>query len=586
MEFVARNKMSYNYQPPEVGAISGRTFDRGLSAPDTITTMPWSDAVVVDKTKYGANHFNDTGKGVLYALSLVVGGPLIGNMLGSELLEIGGENMTNKEQQLSNLYRLTVGILKAVKQNKAGQTFTINVLVNGAEKDIVFTELDNNRVARKFGDEPEVIIEDMTFDKIIDILERDRLCKLDKCFRELLEFNTLPAVEFEVDPQTSCVIPKIEAQQCPGKYPFIQIHAGTTYHRKCQTKKEIADAATTVVRDGMFAATVVGGCSPRPLSENSQAYSALVTAAALEAVKHGVLGLGLSEDDLKNYFFDTLQQLDIPERFPGGEPNSRGVTFGGVVFYFDKAGNPKIFVYGLGNTAVAARTKVESKTTTETYHLQGEFASMGSTMEVRLPALGPNYRRVQAKHVTALDFAVEVTAGKSIQLMTDGCALAFFDLDTETKIKTEETDDGLLTLECKQLPEHGAFKPQTFFDLANREVNIQNLRQLSFLCLESGHDALCDKIVDFSNAIEKSDDSHVYWDIANQTCREMYDMYKEFDKNNPADKINKANYIKTLDKVEKLVKMHVQTLGDDTLHLSIDLEAACAYLKPATSQMI
>lgn len=48
----------------------------------------------------------------------------------------------------------------------------------------------------------------------------------------------------------------------------------------------------------------------------------------------------------------------------------------------------------------------------------------------------------------------------------------------------------------------------------------------------------------------------------------------------------RKDYIQSLDKLEKLVKTYVQTLGDDILHLSIDVEAAFRYLNPATSQMI
>lgn len=218
-----------------------------------------------------------------------------------------------------------------------------------------------------------------------------------------------------------CGDPEIKNPNCPGNFAFIKVHAGTT-SGLIDKFRDTYDAATIVKQDGMVAATVVDGYGPLATSDNSKIYSARITAAALHTVTHAVLEKGLTGDELQRYFYEKVKLLDKEEAFVGREAQkkSREVMFGGVVLYFNKRGDKKIFVYGLGSVAVASCT-YDSKVST--HHFQVAQPLTNDYLDIRqnetfLPTL-------RAKPNEAVDIKQFVTAQvsdvpKFMQIMT-GC---------------------------------------------------------------------------------------------------------------------------------------------------------------------
>lgn len=341
--------------------------------------------------------------------------------------------------------------------------------------------------------------------------DHGRLGNLRKQNAQLLQFNTLPAVQLEkvqLESGDAISVPKIERQACPGDYHFVQIHAGSTYHYQ-SLKKETTDAATVAVVDGMLAATVVGAGSSHAIAENSQAYSALITTAALDTVKIAVQEKYLSGTELKRYFFGVIKELEKETEWCGSSSDQK-VTVAGIVL-FESQGIPKKLVFGLGYAAVAATMPYSI----ETLHLKGSSPNnrLAYGAPAPVPTLVPGFTSLKGT-----DLTVEVSDVNpyttSIQLMTDGCELAFFKTDPTSR------------LQCHSLPEHGEFNSETLFESANEQVNARALRELT----------------------ELEEDSSEVDSLELQQLNEKYG----------------------------------KTLGDDVLHLSINIPAAFCYLKTST----
>ncbi|MCD6027387.1 MAG: sel1 repeat family protein [Solimicrobium sp.] len=401
---------------------------------------------------------------------------------------------------------------------------------------------------------------------------------LEKLMADLGDDNTLTPVRLDVNRHTLRTTPKIESQPCPGDYKFVKIHAGSTAWQKApRAEVEISDTTTIAVREGMFVATVVSGVKDEPLSKNFRIYSGLITATALNTVNYAIQQLGLTGAKLNKYFFETIKLLDTDERFTG-EPGDRGVTFGGVVLYFDSKGKQKKFIYGLGGTAVVAITNRGA----ETHHLQGDFEPRSELDDAELTrsALGPRYSRVIAANITAIDSYVEPGL-VGIQLMTEGCALAFFDPSSETK----GTADRPSTLHCKDLPKHGKFNPQILFNLANKRLfdelysSTQTLGENLILWTQKN-------ITPTLTVMGESDFSK-YCELATVNGRALYaDRFSEV---NPMPAIEevlrcKQKHIDYSTELRHLIKRLDQTFGDDVLHLSIDTRAAFDHLKSVGNQ--
>jgi len=543
-----------NYKP-EVGALSVGTIVRQFSK---------TDGAHINRASYGANHFNDAGQGILNFLAHACTIGSIG--LLTDKFDFDNKNIRQKEKQLNPLDHLIGVKLAENRTGLQGNQIEIDATKNGKDIKITLTQLDNSIEFDFDGDTK--VLEGYRFNSLEEELKREEIKILNHSIDKLLNFDTLDAVQIAVDDATTRGTPKVEPQPCP--YAFVKINAGTTYHFT-GSKNEIADTATTVIKNGIFGATVVDGCDVTAKSRNSRVYSALITAAALHTVEYGFLVQRLTSMDLKKFFFDTLKALDTTEKFV--KDDNRAVTFAGVMLFHvkDENGNVvrKQFTYGLGDTAVAATIGSNDLTNiptveTKTLHLQGNFVSE-SSLDTGLPAFGPVYKRVTAEHVTAeVSDVTENT--KTIQIMTDGCEPLFFDPDTEVK----GTVDKPATLKCKALPEHGKFDSKELLAIVNPEIN--RTTYADFLSAKEQVGLHTSKI--------ESLNKKTGCNLNRESGREQF-AKKYADDQATLDKVNLAlqKDDELILKMNQLYKQATSTKGDDVFHLSIDVEAAFVELE-------
>lgn len=365
------------------------------------------------------------------------------------------------------------------------------------------------------------------------------------------------------------VISKIDPQKTPGDYPFASLHAGTTCY-SLYSNLDIADTATTLMHEGMFASTVVHG---QEVSENapfnSRSYSGLITSAALHTVKYGVRVLGLTGQALQRHFFHTIQVLDINENFKDGA--KRGVTFAGAVFFVNDSGNKEMFAYGFGDTA-AVMNKTDGP---HLLHMQGDCDmnidndNVNSTFVLR-----PDCSPLIAKYFTATLHSIDVDTTPIVQIMS-GCELVFFNSPTATGPDME------LSFSCNEkLPKDGKIYPYAFSKSINMNEHNRVLHEQEDVFQRKLK--LEEKIDGFFVAmnIEKNvDNRSIYRQLATNAGQETYA--------NPKCTLPTIEEVQTVIKADDaltiqdvlLLRRAKLTKGSSVVHLAIDVKEAFAALK-------
>jgi len=535
----------------------------------------------LNSENYDVNYCKGIGKESLQDLTATLAKLLIGASHGIQTdPEIPQQKMVRKEfkEQVSEkVYQKTFG-RKDEQENES--VIAVEIEVQNTKIEVTLEGLPNGSLQISLATDVCVTTKtiQMTLDQMITTLnaefESDKNENLHNLFISAWGSHTLTLEPILKNSDVTLgtpqkVIWKIDPQNTPGDYPFVSVNAGTTCY-SLFSDLDIADTATTLMHEGMFASTAVRAYE---LSENapfnSKSYSALITAAALHTVKYGVKLLGLTGEALQRYFFQTIQTLDIDKNFKDGA--KRGVTFAGTVFFINDLGHKEMFAHGFGDTAAVMNTTDGA----HLLHMQGDCNMNIDNENVNnIFVLRPDCSTLMAEHFTTTLHRVDVETTSCLQIMS-GCELVFFDPPTATGL------DKKLSFSCNEkLPKDGKIHSYAFAKSINvNELNRVVHKQEDVFQSRRKLEEKIDGLLAAMNIKNHADNRDKYRELATPKGQNKYANPKcKLPSIEEVQKVIDADDALTIQEAQ-LLRQAKLTKGSSVVHLAIDVREAFAALK-------